>query len=280
MKAPRNWKTLKRHPLSAEYPDLEGRARECFIQNLKRHGLVGHRRIMLHEGMIIDGWQLQQGCIAARVKPKYEILRLPEGMTLEDYVGTVNDHRRHETQEQAIKRAEERRQRVAAAHASGMSQRAIAEQEGISQTQIRRDLEGSGEPGGAPEPVNDTVQGRDGKLYPANKETESNIPERLRPYFDSVPLFQQAAQLITRLANALEEIERTPAYIKASEKEKKRREYSTYIRSVGRAIEAMTPARPCPECGGIYEPNMENDPCKTCLDKGYQTAEEIEEVKE
>jgi hypothetical protein len=238
---------------------------------------VGNRKIILHDGMIIDGWQLQLCCLAARIKPKYETLKLPEGMTLEDYVGTVNDLRRHETQEQAIKRAEERRQRVASARASGISQRAIAEQEGVSQKQIRRDLEGSGETPDSPEPVNGMVQGLDGKHYPANKETA--IPDRLQQYFLSVPLFQQAVQLIERVANLLEDIERTPAYLKAYEG-KKRKEYSTYVRSVGRAIRAMTPARPCPECGGIYEPSQENDPCKTCMDRGYQTAEEVEEVKE
>jgi len=279
MKTPRNWKRLKRHPLSAEYPDLGGRAREGFDQNLKKHGLVGQRKIMLHDGMVIDGWQLQLGCIKADIKPNYEILKLPQGMTLEEYVGTVNDHRRHETQEQAIKRAEERRQRVATAHASGMSQRAIAEQEGISRTQIRRDLEDSGGPGGPPEPVNGTVQGLDGKVYPASKETGPTLPERLQAYFASIPLFQRVVHLARGLANLLEEIEKTPAYLKACEG-KKRKEYSTHVRSVGRAIEAMTPARPCPDCGGIYEPSQENDPCKTCLDKGYQTAEEIEEVKE
>lgn len=148
MKAPRNWKNLKRHPLSAEYPNLSGRTWELFVQNLRQYGVVGYRKIMLHEGMIIDGWQLQLGCIQAGIKPKYEILKLPEGMTLEAYVETVNDLRRHETQEQAIKRAEERRKRALAAHASGMSKRAIAEQEGRSLSQIRRDLEGSGAPGG------------------------------------------------------------------------------------------------------------------------------------
>jgi hypothetical protein len=40
MKAPRNWKTLERHPLSAEYPDLGTRARECFVHNLKRNGML------------------------------------------------------------------------------------------------------------------------------------------------------------------------------------------------------------------------------------------------
>jgi Homeodomain-like domain len=269
---------LERHPLSQEYPNLSGRAWERLVQNLKQNGIVGNRKIILHEGKIVDGWQLQRSCVEADIKPNYESLKLPEGMTLEEYVETVNDLRRHETQEQAMKRAEDRRQRVIAARASGLSQRAIAEQEGISQRQIRRDLEDSGESGDSPELANGRVQGRDGKLYPASKgtEREANIPDRLKPYFDSVPLFEQATHLATRLANLCEEIEKTPAYLNAV-RGKKHRDRSTYIREAGMFIKSITPKRPCPECGGEFEPSMENDPCKVCMDRGYQTAEEVNE---
>ena len=69
---------------------------------------------------------------------------------------------------------------------------------------------------------------------------------------------------------------KTPAYLKAVEG-KKHREHSTYIRTAGRAIESMTPKRPCPACGGEHEPSLDNDPCKVCADKGYQTADEVDE---
>jgi hypothetical protein len=44
------------------------------------------------------------------VKPKYELLA--PGMAPEDYVRICNDNRRHETQEQAMSRAEKRRERL------------------------------------------------------------------------------------------------------------------------------------------------------------------------
>lgn len=131
---PRNWKALERHPLSAEYPDILGRAWEQFVANLREHGIVGDRKVTLHDGMVIDGWQLYRGCLEAGIRPEFQ--PIPKGIDPEAFVETINDHRRHETQEQAMRRAEERRQRVAAARASGMSQRAIAEQEGVSQSQV------------------------------------------------------------------------------------------------------------------------------------------------
>jgi hypothetical protein len=123
------------------------------------------------------------------------------------------------------------------------------------------------------------VTGRDGKSYPANRQpdadSEPEVPKRLQPIFASVPRFKRAARIAVHLADLFEEIEQTPAYRKAVEG-KKHALFSTYIRSAGKAIEAMTPERPCPECGGVYEPSLDNDPCKTCLDRGYQTTEEVD----
>lgn len=87
-------------------------------------------------------------------------------------------------------------------------------------------------------------------------------------------MFENAARLATRVANIFQEIEQTPAY-RAAVEGKKHREHSTFIRAAGRAIEHMTPKRPCPECGGMFEPSQETDPCKTCQGRGYQTAEEV-----
>jgi hypothetical protein len=91
-----------------------------------------------------------------------------------------------------------------------------------------------------------------------------------------VLLFRKVARLAVALANLLEEVETTPAYVRAVQG-KKHRQNSTYVRAAGRAIESMTPKRPCPQCGGEYEPSLDNDPCKTCADRGYQTADEVGE---
>lgn len=247
---------------------------QLFVANLKRHGIVRNRKVFLYDGMVIDGWQLYRGCLELYIKPKFEKLKLPAGMTIEEYVETFNDLRRHETQEQAIKRAEERRQRVVAARREGQSLRTIAAHEGISNKTVRDDLDKAREEGYTPE----LVTGLDGKTYRANGsaggELEEPIPERLKQYFDSVPLFREVARLAVRLANRFEEIEKTPAYLRAVHG-KKHKVHSSHIRAAGRAIEALMPKRPCPECGGEYEPSLENDPCKLCYDRGYQTAEEV-----
>jgi hypothetical protein len=174
MKQPKKWKELKRHPLSAEYDDLGGRAWELFVANVKTNGLSG-RKITLHDGMVLDGWQLQRACAQMDVRPEYQ--PLPPGWTPEAFVEAANDHRRHETQEQAMRRAHERRQRVAQAHANGQSTRAIAEAEGVTQTQVMRDIKASGETGVSPEAGEgqDTLSGTEkiekGRVFATSGET-------------------------------------------------------------------------------------------------------------
>jgi hypothetical protein len=171
-KPPGPWKQLRRHPLSGEYHDLAGRPWEQFVENLKQHGVVGGRKVTLYEGKVIDGWQLQRACVEANVRPKYQQLRLRGGMTPEEYVETVNDLRRHETQEQVMQRVEARRQRVAEARAAGQSTRGIAEAEGVSQKTVLEDLKRSGDGGSSPA----TVTGQDGKTYPSRAERVGQKP--------------------------------------------------------------------------------------------------------
>jgi hypothetical protein len=129
-------------------------------------------------------------------------------------------------------------------------------------------------------PESDADMGFDGKSRPTKDQDDvehrSTIPARLQPYFGCVYFFEKAARLASRLANIFQSIEQSPAYRKGFEG-RKHRDYSTYIRSAGRAIEAITPRRPCPECGGAYDPSEENDICKVCGDRGYQTAEEVDQ---
>ena len=162
-----SWKTLTRHPLSAEYADIKGRAFDKLVSDLKECGIVGGRSVIVHEGMVIDGWQLYRACLAADVEPTFTTLALT-GLTPEKWVEIANDRRRHETPAQQKKRAEARCKRVAKAREQGQSIRSIAEAEGVSNVQVRRDLTKDirlGVPGGAPE----RVTGADGKSYPSKK---------------------------------------------------------------------------------------------------------------
>ena len=70
--------------------------------------------------------------------------------------------------------AERRSADAKAMRAKGMSQRAIGEATGVSQTQVVADLRDAGEQGCSPgtPPV---IQGRDGKLYPSPEAQEERV---------------------------------------------------------------------------------------------------------
>jgi hypothetical protein len=183
MNGPRNWKTLERHPLSADYVNIDGPAWDAFVGSLRVNGILNDRRITLYEGKVLDGWQLLRGCIEADITPKFQ--QLPEGVDPETFVEVMNDRRRHEDAETLRRRAQARRERVAAARAEGMSQRAIAEQEGVSQTQVQRDLGAVTDTGVSVDPPGGTITGIDGKKRKASKKKKAPAttatPVILRP---------------------------------------------------------------------------------------------------
>jgi hypothetical protein len=171
--APRYWKTLKRHPLSAEYRDLSPRERATMLDGVKEHGVIDGRKVTIHDGMVLDGWQIYQACVEAEVKPPFG--KIPKGMTPERYVEIKNEARRHETLAEMEKHAEQRRARVIAGRRDGKSTRQMAEEEGVSEKTIRNDLAKPGADGSAPEPPDGKVKGRDGKEYPTGDADEGPI---------------------------------------------------------------------------------------------------------
>ena len=165
---PRDWMHLERHPLSAQYRDLAGVTWQAYLACLGAHGIIGQRRIILCDGKVLDGWQLQRACVAMGIKPVYA--ELPSGMTAEQYVEAMNDVRRHETQEAAEQRIAARRERVAEARREGQSTRTIAEEEDVSHTTVLRDLEEATGTGVPVEPPDGKITGKDGKERPAKPE--------------------------------------------------------------------------------------------------------------
>lgn len=178
--------SLERHPLCAEYGDVNGRVFERMVEVLKERGIANERAVTVYEGKVLDGWQLLRTCLAAGIEPTTQ--DLPKGWTAEDWVEMSNDLRRHESQAEAEQRIKVRRERIRDAREKGKSTRAIAADEGISKSQVQRDLadiidESSGVPRGTPDnaksakseqkKVKNTpkppskVTGLDGKTYPA-----------------------------------------------------------------------------------------------------------------
>src|ERR1700730_17599698 len=125
MRTPRTWKELERHPVSAAYPNLTGEGWARFVGELRKHGIIGERAITLHEGKVLDGWQLLRACIEADITPPFR--ELPQGCAPETFVEIMNDVRRHEDAQAIRQRAEARRARVAEMRVNGMSEREIAE---------------------------------------------------------------------------------------------------------------------------------------------------------
>lgn len=167
-KQPRIWRTFERHPLSGEYLDLDGPRFDRMAEVIKERGIANNRKITLHDGKVLDGWQLYRACIVADVKPEFQ--DVPKKWTPEEYVEAMNDLRRHESAEQEAKRIEARRQRVVEARESGKSIRTIAEEEGVSRGSVENDLkEAPGVLGKTPGPEGGKVTGRDGKSYEASK---------------------------------------------------------------------------------------------------------------
>lgn len=186
----RYWKCLERHALSGSYEDIIGKAWVSYVENLRKFGIVDGRKIVLYEGLVIDGWQLYRGCIEADIRPDFRELKLPKGMTADEWVETMNDLRRHETQDAAMCRIAERRERIAAARVSGESLRSIAEQEEVSVSTVVDDIEAAGVQGGTPAPPDGKVQGKDGKKQSATKE-KILCPDCQKRKHRGVPLLEK-----------------------------------------------------------------------------------------
>ncbi len=84
---------------------------------------------------------------------------------------SLNYERRHLTRSELSEARKARVERVAERRRAGESVRVIAEAEKISTSQVVRDVETAGVPGGdgTPEPKGGKVVGRDSKTYPATK---------------------------------------------------------------------------------------------------------------
>jgi hypothetical protein len=276
------------------------------VDGLRQHGLVGGRKIVLHEGKVLDGWQLYRACVESDIEPVFADADLPNGMSIEEYVSVVNDLRRHETQEVAMKRARERRERVLEAHRNGKSQRQIAQDEGVSAKTINNDLSASGVAGVTPEP-GDTgvsgvkgltpesgvtgvtpgkVTGRDGKKYQARKprklkkpavEREAGADEHEDPITDAEGLqVPDAARPAFHAAKGIEALCREIDAIKKRVEEQKGAvgwecvmvdPVTQTLANARQMLHQSLPTHVCPYCKGSGQKKAE--PCNVCKGRGW-----------
>jgi hypothetical protein len=206
---------------------------------------------------------------------------------------TLNDARRHDDPAAIAARRAERIQRVAQARSEGESLRAIAEKEGVSQVQVRRDLEeASGEPGGSPdmeeppeEPaeeapkkrtVAETVKGRDGKDYPLTRKKPSppppgqsgfvdaagqEVPKHLRDLF-TPGLLEASIATLEEMAKDLQAARKWLHWLKP--------EAHRTIEQMIRYLQDAIPHEVCRWCGGATLG------CAYCQSSGYHPQWSVE----
>lgn len=82
--------SMKRHPLSACYWDLDDDALAALAADIKKHGL--RQPIVMYQGQVLDGWQRFRACQIAKVQHRETTY---SGDDPAGYVESLNEQRRH-----------------------------------------------------------------------------------------------------------------------------------------------------------------------------------------
>jgi hypothetical protein len=263
------------HPLANDYPLMPAYELGRIEQSMIDRGFDPRFPIVTYEGMILDGRNRWIASCHANVKPK-----LVEFKGTEDearlFVQTANEERRHLSPEWLKARRDERVGRVAEKRKEGKSLRTIAEEEGVSKSQIERDLDEakSTVPGGTVEPADGKVKGRDGKERPAKKADpdesptdaeDTPIPEKALPAFAAAKDIEAVCRDLDALLKRVEELAKGPggALIRVESVRQQ-------LKDAKGNLWANRPTHVCPYCHG------EADDCKCCKGRGW-TAKHIYE---
>ncbi len=136
------------------------------------------------DGGIIDG--INRATLAAEVGLVGIPTVVRRDMSLQqkhDLALALNDARRHLTPADRKKVKEQRKERVAEKRAGGKTLEQIAQEEGVSKSQVAREIDesvfhsGKTEAAPTPPPAHLRVTGKDGKSYPARKPRKEKSPQ-------------------------------------------------------------------------------------------------------
>jgi hypothetical protein len=87
---------LKQHPLSAAFPAMSSDDFAALVEDIKANGQ--REPVMVHEGMVLDGWHRYQACSQLGIKPQQ--FTFPADKDPVAFVLSHNLHRRHLTPSQ------------------------------------------------------------------------------------------------------------------------------------------------------------------------------------
>lgn len=158
------------HPFAEDYPLMPAYELGRLEEAMRERGFDPRFPVVLYEGKVLDGRNRWICAERAGVKPKTVEFKGTEEEARR-FVITANEERRHLNPIWLKERREERIARVVDARQEGHSLRAIAEQEGVSESQVREDLKkASTAQGCAVEPEEGAVTGRDGRTRTATPD--------------------------------------------------------------------------------------------------------------
>jgi hypothetical protein len=235
------------HPLADQYPLMSEAELDRLAGRIKR---FGQRLPIIRQagtGLILDGRNRYLACLRAGVDPWYEDTDYPD-KHLADWVEDANEHRRHLSPEFLARKAQERRERVRDGRRRGESLRALAGREGVSVSQVQRDLgDRQGAPPGAPA----------GGGAPADARGEP-VPEGLRDVFADrtfTSVHQELSTFLARLQGGafLDLLAGSPALSAFLHVEAMERDLADAAKALRRAVALVAAAAPyaaCPRCGG------------------------------
>jgi len=87
---------MKQHPLSAAFPAMSADDFAALVEDIKTNGQ--REPVMVHEGMVLDGWHRYRACLQLGVKPQQ--FTFPAEKDPVAFVLSHNLHRRHLTPSQ------------------------------------------------------------------------------------------------------------------------------------------------------------------------------------
>jgi hypothetical protein len=170
------------HPTALEYDLMEGEDFELLKDDIRTNGQiepVSYRVLEDGTKQGLDGRNRVNACAELGI----DCLYLREDFSDEEAVAFIksrNDVRRHDTPEFRERRRQERIEREVEKRRDGESTRQIAEEEGVSQAQVRLDLAKATEQGCSVEPDGGKVTGKDGKKRDAKRAEEEAQAEEKR----------------------------------------------------------------------------------------------------
>ncbi len=128
------------HPLAQAYRRMSAHDLGRMEEGMRENGFDERFPIVLYQGKILDGCNRYVCAEAAEVKPVFVTFK-GSAEAAEAFVRLANEERRHLTEAELTDKRQERLKRVAEKREEGKSLRAISEDEGVSVSQVKRDLE-------------------------------------------------------------------------------------------------------------------------------------------